>query len=136
MKLSILVPTIRDYNWGNMYKSIERSFSGEWELILITSKQPIAELIDKLNIKYIYSNRAPMQKQQEGLCQACGDYIIGISDDHLWGKGTLDKTFELAKDLDYKTFIVMKYLEGKEFDFPGWYLEQVPEDHRPFLLRS
>ena len=47
MKLSILCPAIRVDKWVRVYESINESFSGEWELILITSKTLPKELQNK-----------------------------------------------------------------------------------------
>ena len=128
-KLSIICPAIRTDRWEMMYKSIEESFFGSWELVLITEKELPESLKSKDNIKVIFSERAPMQKQQQGLLETSGEYITVMSDDSIWHKGTLDKTFELIKTItDYKMIIVLKYLEGIEFEFPQWYLDQVPDD--------
>lgn len=128
-QLSIICPAIRVDRWEAMYKSIEESFSGSWELVLITEKELPESLKSKTNIKVIFSERSPMGKQQQGLLETSGEYITVMSDDSVWHKGTLDKTFELLKTItDYKMIVVLKYLEGKEFEFPQWYIDQVPDD--------
>lgn len=127
-QLSIICPAIRTERWPAMYKSIEETFSGTWELILITERKLPKELINKKNIKVIFSERAPMQKQQQGLKHAEGEWITVISDDSLWLPGQLDLAFKEIKGLNYQTLIVLKYLEGKEFQFPQWYIEQVADD--------
>lgn len=131
-KLSIICPAIRSEKWNAVYKSIEDSFSDSWELVLITERELPSELKFKNNIKVIFSERAPMQKQQQGLSHCEGEYITVISDDSLFLPHTLDRTFkETIKDnLDYKTIIVLKYLEGEEHLFPEWYLIQVNENMR------
>lgn len=126
--LSVVMPAKRSERWEDMYKSISKSFSGTWELIIITAEKLPQSLEDKPNINLIYSERAPMQKQQIGLYHSDGDYITVVSDDSQFLPGTLDKSMELAKSLPKNTLVVLKYLEGKEFEFPGWYIEQVPED--------
>jgi len=126
MKLSVITPAIRTERWVDMYNSIDKAFSGEWELIIVTSKELPDELKDKKNIKVIYSRRSPMAKQQIGFCEAQGEYVTVVSDDSVWMEGALDKVF--ANGVEDIT--VMKYLEGKEFAFPEWYLEQVAEDMR------
>lgn len=127
MKLSIICPAIRDSKWPGVYKSIEESFSGDFELILVTERPLPEELKDKKNIKVIFSERAPMQKQQQGLEHVEGEYVTVMSDDSLWLPGALDRTFKETVPLlkNYKELIVLKYLEGKEFEFPSWYLKQV-----------
>lgn len=113
-QLSILMPAIRSEKWVEIYKSIEKSFSGTWELIIITEVEHPKELEDKTNIKYIFSERSPMQKQQEALEHVEGEWITVMSDDSLWHEGKLDEAFKLTEGLDYKTMIVMKYLESHE----------------------
>ena len=116
-----------------MYECIEESFSGEWELILVTECELPAELKEKTNIKVIFSERAPMQKQQQGLVHATGEFVTVISDDSVFLPSTLDQTFNYIAsrpNFDYKTIVVLKYLEGIEHEFPEWYLKQVPEDMR------
>jgi hypothetical protein len=130
-KLSVIMPAIRSEKWKGMYDSISESFSGDWELIIITEVPLPAELKDKKNIQVVPSARSPMQKQQQGLSYTRGEFVTVVSDDSLWLPGTLNKTFEFIdsiKDFDYLTFIILKYLEGKEFEFPKWYLDQVPDD--------
>lgn len=128
--LSILMPAIRVEKWNDMYKSIGEAFKGTWELVIITSKDLPEKLKDKDNIKMIYSRRSPMGKQQEGLCQAEGKYITVVSDDSEWEPNALDKTFKEMGDHYYQHITVLKYLEGKEFDFPKWYIHDVEEDMR------
>jgi hypothetical protein len=130
MKLSILVPAYRTERWAKLYEDIGKAFSNSWELVLVSEKELPEDLKDKTNIKLIYSNRSPMGKQQQGIEHCSGEWIITSSDDYQWLPGMLDKAFEFFGDADYKTVLVMKYLEGKEFDFPQWYLDQVPEDMR------
>jgi len=128
--LSVLMPAIRVEKWIDMYNSISKSFHGKWELIIITSKELPKELKNRTNVKRINSRRSPMGKQQEGLCQAKGKWITVVSDDSSWIPGTLDAIFKEMGDPGYKHITVMKYLEGKEFEFPNWYLEEMEEDMR------
>lgn len=134
IELSVIMPAKRVERWAGMYESIKKSFSGNFELIIVSSNQLPDALKDAPEIKWIYSERAPMQKQQIGLCHAEGKYITVVSDDSVFLPGTLDKSIELARSVIndelncYKRIIVLKYLEGKEIEFPKWYLDQVPDD--------
>src|ERR1700679_4018412 len=85
--LTILMPAIRADRWLEVYKSIEASFSGTWQLIIITEKDPTKEFVDYLeskttngyvkfsdfkamgihNVIFLWSERSPMHKQQEAL---------------------------------------------------------------------
>ena len=118
-KLSVLLPAIRQERWVGVYDSINKAFNDTLELIIISSKPLPGELLNKKNVKYIFSERSPAQKQQEGLCQAEGEWVTWMSDDSTWVPGALDKVFESIPDVkDLGTFYVMKYLEGPEFEFP------------------
>ncbi len=130
MKLSILVPAFREEKWLHLYHNIGNAYSGDWELVLVSEKELPEELKDKKNITLVYSNRSPMGKQQQGIEHCKGDWIITSSDDYYWLPGMLDRAFEFFGDKDYKTLLIMKYFEGKEFEFPQWYIDQVPEDMR------
>lgn len=128
-KLSVICPAIRSSKWFAVYKSIQQSFSESFELILVTEVPLPPELQNRNNIKVIFSERAPMQKQQQALEQVEGKYVTIISDDSLFEYRTLDKAIKIMDEQeDYKTLVVLKYLESKEFDFPQWYIDQVPED--------
>lgn len=124
-QISVLCPAIRNSRWLGVYKSIQKSFSGSWELILVTERELPQELRDKDNIKVIFSERSPMGKQQQGLEHVEGEYLTIISDDSLFLPDTINRTFDTLKGLDYKTVVVLKYLEDKEFKFPQWYKENV-----------
>lgn len=133
--LSIIMPAIRTERWADVYRSIEKSFSGNWELIIISEKSlpdEVKELaLERSNIKLIESSRAPMQKQQQALSHIQGEYVTVMSDDSLWHPGTLDQSIAFIKTLPKDTLVVLKYLEGNETEFPGWYHDQKPE-HRIF----
>lgn len=113
-ELTVLCPAFREETWYHMYMCIKHSFSGSWQLVLVTEKPLPKELVGMDNIKVIYSERSPMHKQQQGLVECDGKYITVVSDDSIFHTGTLDKTFEIVRTLDYKTIVVMKYLEGSD----------------------
>ena len=93
--LSVIMPAIRTERWIGMYESIQKSLlSDDFELIIVT-EMPIPDNIkDKPNVKFLYSERSPMQKQQEGLCIAEGEFVTIVSDDSIFLPETLDKTFK------------------------------------------
>ena len=119
--LSILMPAIRSEKWLGVYESVEKAFSGTWELIVISSKPLPPELDEKENVNYVYSDRSPAQKQQQGLCEAEGDWVTSMSDDSIWLPGTIDKAFEVVRDLPYRHFAVLKYLEGQYTEYPPYH---------------
>jgi len=124
VNLTVLCPAIRTDRWLGLYESLNKSYSGTWELILITEMEAPEDVKEKFNVKIIKSSRSPLQKQQEGLCQAEGEWILNLSDDQLYIEGALDKAFKLIDS--YKTIVVMKYLEGPEFEYPEWHRAVMP----------
>lgn len=117
-KLSVLMPAKRLDRWVGVYNSIRDSFAYSWELIIITSHNLPEELKEKSNITLIHSERAPMHKQQIGLIRAKGEYITAISDDTLFVPNFLTETFKEFKGRDYKFYIILKYVEGENHDYP------------------
>lgn len=121
MKLSVIVPSIRPQGRQFLYDSIEKSFSGTWEIIYVA---PDVITCHVGNEKYIESYRSPNAAQQQGLLEATGDYICAGSDDGEFLPGALDKavkhvmlleandTLDENKENWYKNIIVGKYLEG------------------------
>lgn len=116
--LTVLMPAIRVERWIGVYDSISKSFSGSWELIIITEKEVPEELKNKDNVKIVFSERSPMQKQQQALNEVEGRYVTVMSDDQLWYPGKLDEAFKLTDKNDHKKMVIMKYTEGPEFNFP------------------
>ena len=128
--LSIICPAIRSERWEAMYKSIEESYHGEWELILITEADVPKFISSKNNVTIVYSQQSPMAKQQCGLSYCRGKYVTVMSDDSTWLPNMLDKAvahFESTNPAD-KDLMVMKYLEGPEFDFPPHHIAEAPDD--------
>ena len=113
MDLSILLPAKRDYNWVKLYNSIDKSFSGEWELIIVTTKELPEGLLGKTNIKLLYSQQSPLQKRQMALNYADGKYISWMADDSVLLPGEFDNAFKMLEGKDYKHLVVLKYLEGE-----------------------
>ena len=119
MKLSVIVPSIRPQNIKKLYDSIVLSFSGLFEFIVIGPYPPPIQL----KINWINSLRSPNACQQQGLCEAKGDYVTWGADDGTFMPDALDEAFSLIDD-DYKNIVVGKYTEGpnpKGMDDPDYY---------------
>lgn len=115
-KLSILVPGIRTERWNKLYNSISDAcqYPNTWEIIFI-SPYPLPESLRHYdNVKHIQSWRAPLACQQQGLCEAQGEYISFAADDGEYLPKSLDIALDLLKNEDYKTVITAKYREGDE----------------------
>lgn len=112
MKLSVLVPSIRSHNLENLYKSIEKSYSGKFEMV-VASPYELPKFFDNLdNVIYIETKRCPIAAQQMALIASSGELISFASDDGWYIEGALDKSFELIKDEPYTTIVTGKYQEG------------------------
>lgn len=112
MKLSVIVPSIRTERLGILYKSIEESYTGEFELIVITPASILFSLAGKKNVTVITSKRSPAACQQQGLLEATGDYVTWAADDGVFQFDALNESMYLLRNQDYKTIIVGRYLEG------------------------
>ena len=106
MKLSMVVPSIRKDRCLDFYNSVTKSFSGDWELILIG---PYKLDFERTNMRWIESWASPTVAQHIGLIEAKGDYVCFGWDDGLYCEGSLDKAFELMGD---KIAVSGKYIEG------------------------
>ncbi len=111
--ITILIPGIRTELWEGVYKSIERSFKGTFELVLVGPYELPASLQNKKNITFIKSFMSPIACRQQGLLAAQGDWICYAADDVLFLEGSLDRALSIVaqNNFDYKTVVVGKYLE-------------------------
>lgn len=112
MKLSIVVPAFRVERWQKFYDSIEDSFHGEWELILIGPYEPTFK---KINMKWIKDWGYPTRCQQIGLLEAKGDYVTFSWDDAIYGHGALDNTWNIIEENKFnpKIAVISKFIEGE-----------------------
>lgn len=110
MKLSIILPTIRVEKIEKLYESISNSFSGDFELIIISPYEIPKAILDKPNVKYIQSWASPVVCQQIGLVHSTGEFIHRAVDDSLYIKGELDSAFIKASE---NTPVNIKFFEGE-----------------------
>jgi len=108
MKLSVIVPSIRTARLLAWFESFEASYSGAWELIVVSPFQLPAELEGRA--KWIQDWGHPVRCQQLGLLAATGDYVHRGVDDSLYLPGTMDAAVAKLTD-DYKTVVSAKYTE-------------------------
>jgi len=112
MKLSVLVSSIRTERLKNLYDSIKQSFSGEFELIVISPYDLPWVMKDIYNVKLIKSFRSPCACQQQGLLEATGDWLAWSSDDCTYLPNAIDDSFKLLEGKDENTIIVSKILRA------------------------
>lgn len=123
MDISVLIPGIRLPLWPEVYKSMERSFKGTWEIIFVGPNSP-EEVLEQFkdihpdNIKFIQSFASPLICRQQALKAATGDYICYAADDVLFCENALDEAFVSLAGQECMNLVVGKYLEGEGSQHP------------------
>lgn len=112
--LSVICPGIRTSNWERLYKSIQESFHGTFEIIFVGPYPVPDALLNRPNIQYIQDWGTPIRCQQIGLLAARGEWISWAADDGRYLPHALDIAFEkLASEHMKKDVVIMgKYYEG------------------------
>lgn len=108
MKLSIVVPGIRAELWKSLYDSISKSFSGEFELIIIGPYKPTFEAA---NLIWIEDFGSPARCAQRGLLEAKGEWISFAWDDGTYIENSLNECFSLLPNEDYHNIVIGKFYE-------------------------
>ena len=118
MKLSVIVPSIRPGNLSRLYESVQNSFSGDFEFIVIGPYKMPKYFNDKTNIKYIEDYGSPVRAQQIGIVNSTGDYVLwGCADDGYFFSKTVDIAIDKLKNEKPNTLVTGKYYEGSENPF-------------------
>ena len=115
-KLSVILPGIRVHNWHKLYKSVEDSFSGTFEVIIVSPYDLPPELANYDNIKHIVDHGCPSRCQQIGLVNCSGEFVTWGADDGWFLQNSLDeaiKLWELSATCD-KDVVTCKYTESQE----------------------
>lgn len=112
IKLTIICPGIRNSLWHTLYKSIQLSFSGEFEVIFVGPYDLPTELDQYNNISFFKCMRSPIACQQIGLIEAKGEYITWAADDGIYLPDALDIAIKLLENEPYTTIVTAKYQEG------------------------
>lgn len=105
--LSIICPSIRIDNLPKLYESINNSYSGEFEFIVIS---PYEETFHWPNMKWIRDWGSPLRCQCIGLANAKGEYITRAVDDGIYLKDSLNKAISLIENDN--DVVCMKFVEG------------------------
>ena len=107
--LSVILPTIRTEKIIHLYESIQSSYSGDWEILIVSPYDLPDNMNGKHNVRYFNDWGSPMRCQQIGLVNAKGDFITRAVDDSVYVTGMLDKAF--LKLGDPKTAVILKHTE-------------------------
>jgi hypothetical protein len=112
-KLSLILPAIRRERWKGVYDSVNQSFHGDWELIIV-GPYPLPPEMQLPNVKYIADWGSPMRCQQLGWLAAEGEYITWGSDDGLYRPNSLDESFRILGTVNFDPLVAIEafYTEG------------------------
>ena len=116
MKLSIILPTIRNEKLENVYKSILKSYSEEFELIIISPYELPIFFKERSNVKYFQDWGSPVRCQQIGLVNASGEYIHRAVDDSTYLDKTLDSAMKKITSLSIPSAANLKFIEGEAYN--------------------
>lgn len=137
VKISILIPSIRPHLLEGVYGSIEKSFHGEFELVIVSPYPLPKSLVHKTNILYIHDAGTPIRGRQRGLIACSGDYVCYTADDVTFYQNALDIAYNTIKDKDYKTIVLGKYREGEEqnsfMDTDSYYFLMTHDALKPIM---
>jgi hypothetical protein len=114
IKLSVLVPGIRNSLWLNLYNSIEKAFSGEFEVIFVGPYDLPDNLQEKDNVSFFKCMRSPIASQQIALIESKFDLIVWASDDGEFLPGSLDTAVKYLENEPYTTIVTARYQEGND----------------------
>lgn len=116
MKLSIIVPGIRNKNWEKIYKDIQDSLKTySFEMIVVGPNLPCDFFSDKLNFKFIRDFGNPSRCLQLGAIISSGDYLCWLPDDIILEAGALEGCLDFMSDKPEMDGMTLKYSEGKSF---------------------
>ena len=111
--ISFVVPSIRTDLWRNLYDSINKSFTcGSWELIFIGPYDQPKEMEFESNVRCIADWGSPVRCRHIGLINSHGTWMCLFADDSTFFPEEINKAFVKTIDVDYKTIIMAKYMEG------------------------
>lgn len=123
MKLSFFLPGIRIENWVGLYNSIQQSYSGEFELIIVGPYTPSDEFLALFNTKYFKDYGSPTRCMQIALLLTSGEYLfLGATDDSTFLSHTVDRSINLIESGD-EDIILAKYTESDN-PSPTMFLEE------------
>jgi hypothetical protein len=137
VKISVILPGIRRFNWLNFYNSVGRATSHEYEVIIVSPYELPKELKNKKNIKYIQDWGCPSRCQQLGLIAAEGEYVTWGADDGFFVKEKIDKAIKVLEENknSSKDILTCKYVEGSN-PSPEMYQDKYYKINHAAGLRS
>jgi len=116
-KLSVILPGIRIKNWPRFCQSVRESFSGTYEIVIVSPYELPPELEGIDNIIHVVDKGSPARCQQIALTHCSGEFVTWGADDGVFLKGKLDRAIEFweknaACDKD---IVTCKYTEGANY---------------------
>jgi hypothetical protein len=113
--LSIIMPAIRPERWVGVVESIEKAYSGKWELVIVSPYPLPAELQADSRIKYArdFGNPVRASNIAGSLCEY--DLITWTADDAVYLPNSLNNMVGVYEEMDSLiNVVVAKYYEGEE----------------------
>lgn len=113
-KLSVILPGIRKNNWLRFYESIQNSFAGEFEVVIVSPHELPEELTQFNNIKHILDSGSPARCQQIGLIHSTGEFVTWGADDGGFLPNKLTEAVEFWENNARSSIdiVTCKYFEG------------------------
>ena len=112
--LSILMPGIRVERWQAVYDSLERAYSGPFELVTC-GPNPCVIKLNRGAFQSIRDMGSPIRCQQLALLACHGEYITWASDDGIWEPYALDDSMRLMEESGYDPHVAVtgRYTESE-----------------------
>lgn len=135
--LTFITPSIRTHKLIDLYNSIENSFTGEWEMIVL-SPYDRPDNMDFDNVRWMHTHVNLVVCRQLGLIHAKGEFVTWAVDDSVYLPDELDRAFDMC---DRDTIVSMLLTEGDNYDpetlNPAHYRAGVHRDIRlPYVPRE
>jgi hypothetical protein len=115
--LSIIMPAIRPDKWQGVVRSIEKAYSGKWELIIVSPYPLPVSMNDDTRIKYVKDHGNPVRASNIGAMLCEYELVTWTADDAVYLPNSLDemvKDYHFMEEDEYEKVIVGKYYEGQD----------------------
>lgn len=111
MDLSIVIPSIRTYNWYELLSSIKSSCKNySYEVIFVGPEKAEEQLPN--NVKFIRDFGSPNRCQQLGMIMSEGTVVTWGSDDCMYTPNSIDKCLKPILDDKTHQVVITNYTEA------------------------
>lgn len=106
--LSFIMSGIRVQNWPHLVYTLSKTYSGQWELIIVGPYAP--DGLPKENIIWIQDWGSSVRCQQRALCEARGEWICWVCDDNTFLPHMID--YAMNYRTSFNNGVSLRYIEG------------------------